>query len=684
MVTPTSGSFSGVRAGHLVKLSFAGGNLNNVAFNDANYTVASRTPTTLTFGITAATALPATSSGACNYNIQSYPHPFVFERIDPTVNFDWLYGTPNGVVILPDNSADNYSATWDGHLQPTTAGSYVFQLDADDKARVLLDTGTGLTQIIEHGWDGPATVGTSKQSAPVVLAVPASAAARYHIRVEHVETTGDARCRLEWSINGGNFANIPAANVFTHTQPLSYSFRQLTASTGTAAVTTTGAHGLAGSTANLSFSVGGLFQPVSYSGTYPITVTGTATFAINVTGALLPINGTSNGNGFLDNTASATAGLLNRTYANTAFTAPAGRVGVDAAVTAQNNGLWGAGTPDAALIQPDTFSVRWTGQVQPEFTEDYTIVVNCDEGCALRINGQLQALKVAAATASTGSYSYDGTTGATVFNYANTIVPADTFAAGETIRLDPANGNLSYATGSGYTYDGGTGDAVIDYSNLATVTAGGYAVGETVRDVGLEHAFPGYGTRQSVENDRASDRGARADGIQHEPPDLLLLGRWLRYPHQSGHPERERQRQSDHRRACQSARWCQRLRLRLPSRDGATGHRQSGDDIHRERFRPHLADELARQRSRLGFPPHNRRWGSQWRRDLWPIAGVCDQWSERHRVGPLDSNYGCGPARGDPRTLVWRGRAEPRPNLSQPVPVHIGESGLHAVTHAAG
>ena len=80
-----------------------------------------------------------------------------------------------------------------------------------------------------------------------------------------------------------------------------------------------------------------------------------------------------------------------------------------------------------------------------------------------------------------------------MFNYANTIVPADTFAAGETIRLDPANGNLSYATGSGYTYDGGTGDAVIDYSNLATVTAGGYAVGETVRDVGLEHAFPGYG-----------------------------------------------------------------------------------------------------------------------------------------------------------------------------------------------
>src|SRR5204863_2162498 len=103
------------------------------------------------------------------------------------------------------------------YLQPTTAGSYVFQLDADDKARVFLDTGSGLVQIVEHNWDSAGTVGTFKQSAPIVLAIPGTPAARYRMRVEHVETTGDARCRLQWSINGGTFANIPQANQFTHT-----------------------------------------------------------------------------------------------------------------------------------------------------------------------------------------------------------------------------------------------------------------------------------------------------------------------------------------------------------------------------------------------------------------------------------------------------------------------------------
>ena len=50
---------------------------------------------------------------------------------------------------------------------------------------------------MEHGWDGattPDVVGTFTQGTPVTLAVPASAAQRYKIRVEHVETTGEARC----------------------------------------------------------------------------------------------------------------------------------------------------------------------------------------------------------------------------------------------------------------------------------------------------------------------------------------------------------------------------------------------------------------------------------------------------------------------------------------------------------
>jgi hypothetical protein len=48
---------------------------------------------------------------------------------------------------------------------------------------------------------------------------------------------------------------------------------------------------------------------------------------------------------------------------------------------------WGYGSPDAR-IAPDTFSVRWTGQVQPRFSEEYSFYTTADDGVRLSVNGQ--------------------------------------------------------------------------------------------------------------------------------------------------------------------------------------------------------------------------------------------------------------------------------------------------------
>ena len=40
---------------------------------------------------------------------------------------------------------------------------------------------------------------------------PAAPANRYPIRVEFVDTTGSAKCRFQWKLNGGTFANIPVS-----------------------------------------------------------------------------------------------------------------------------------------------------------------------------------------------------------------------------------------------------------------------------------------------------------------------------------------------------------------------------------------------------------------------------------------------------------------------------------------
>ncbi|HSH94506.1 MAG TPA: PA14 domain-containing protein, partial [Roseimicrobium sp.] len=482
VVSYTTGNLSALQVGHVVKLTFTSGNLNNALYNHQNYTVTAVGASSFTVAISGAAALPASGTGACNLSIQSFIHPPVVQRVDPVINFDWLYGTPNNVTILPNNLADNLSAVWEAYLQPTTAGSYTFQLDADTKARVLLDRndGNGLQQILEHGWDVPATVGTFKQSAAIPFVVPSSPAQRYRIRVEYVETTGDARCRLQWKVDAGAFANIPQANVFTHTQAATYAFTQ---SSGIATITLTG-HGLVnGNPVTIAFSANNLFLPTSYSGTYTVMNAAANTFQVQIGTTGLPANVAAGQGCFLEGrTASTTTGLFNRCYANTTFSGSPGRVAVDTAITSANNGIWGAGSPDGGLISPETFSARWTGQVQPQYSEEYTFVVLADDAAALKINGQAQPLKFVPASSVGGStYTLTSATGDAVINYSNTLVAAGSFALGETVRVEPTSGNLNHGVSPTYSYDATTGDTVVNYAAMTNIVPGGFVVGATVQ-----------------------------------------------------------------------------------------------------------------------------------------------------------------------------------------------------------
>ncbi|HZZ42829.1 MAG TPA: family 43 glycosylhydrolase [Tepidisphaeraceae bacterium] len=49
---------------------------------------------------------------------------------------------------------------------------------------------------------------------------------------------------------------------------------------------------------------------------------------------------------------------------------------------------WGTAAPDASMA-PDNFSVRWTGQVQPQYTQNYTFYVKSDDGARLWVDGRL-------------------------------------------------------------------------------------------------------------------------------------------------------------------------------------------------------------------------------------------------------------------------------------------------------
>ena len=82
-------------------------------------------------------------------------------------------------------------------------------------------------------------------------------------------------------------------------------------------------------------------------------------------------------------TSSPTGGLRGVYYDNIDFTGTE-LIRTDATV----NFDWGTGTP-APGIGADTFSVRWTGQVKPRYSETYTFSTLSDDGVRLWVNDQL-------------------------------------------------------------------------------------------------------------------------------------------------------------------------------------------------------------------------------------------------------------------------------------------------------
>ncbi len=193
-------------AGSTVKLQFTSGNLNNATYNDKTYTITAVAPNTFTAAVTG-TSLPSTGTG--NSIIKDFREPV--DGRTPTISFNWGHGSPNATNLV---GSDNYSVVWTGFLSPTTAGSYTFRLDADDKAKVSIDLndGGGFRTLVQNGWDDPAT-GTYKLSEPVTL--EAAPVTRYPVKVEFVETTGLAKLKFHWQLGTGTFALVPSTQVFT-------------------------------------------------------------------------------------------------------------------------------------------------------------------------------------------------------------------------------------------------------------------------------------------------------------------------------------------------------------------------------------------------------------------------------------------------------------------------------------
>jgi hypothetical protein len=118
-------------------------------------------------------------------------------RTDPTVNFNWLDGSPD-FRLAPDT----FSARWTGFVQPQFTETYRFYTTSDDGIRLWVNG-----QLLIDNWTDH---GPTQNSGTIALV----AGRKYSIRMEFYENGGGAVATLDWESPSQPFQNIPQNRLF--------------------------------------------------------------------------------------------------------------------------------------------------------------------------------------------------------------------------------------------------------------------------------------------------------------------------------------------------------------------------------------------------------------------------------------------------------------------------------------
>ena len=116
-----------------------------------------------------------------NYYNGSNFQTFAFSRVDPSINFDWHFTSPN-----PNVNADFFSVRWQGQIQPKYSGEYTFYVNSNNGRRLWINN-----ELIIDKWIDD----ISEHRGKITLV----AGQKYNIKLEYYEESSAANCKLEWS-----------------------------------------------------------------------------------------------------------------------------------------------------------------------------------------------------------------------------------------------------------------------------------------------------------------------------------------------------------------------------------------------------------------------------------------------------------------------------------------------------
>ncbi|MBN2765294.1 MAG: T9SS type A sorting domain-containing protein [Paludibacteraceae bacterium] len=116
--------------------------------------------------------------------------------VDAKIDFDWGEGSVDESKLSPDN----FSAKWNGLIEPRYSGKYVFIVSASDSAVLWINQ----TEIFN----------SAKTSGNVSDTIDLEAGLRYEISLNYKALTGTAACKLEWKSQQQTLEVVPASQLY--------------------------------------------------------------------------------------------------------------------------------------------------------------------------------------------------------------------------------------------------------------------------------------------------------------------------------------------------------------------------------------------------------------------------------------------------------------------------------------
>lgn len=137
------------------------------------------------------TGLPGTYFNRKNFASEK------FDRIDPTIDFDWGYGSPG-----TDMAPNTYSIRWSGKVQSERSEEYTFITESDDGVRLWVDG-----QLLIDNWTMHSPTIDSGR-------ITLQADQMYDIVLEYFEHKSGALMKLAWSSPSTPLAIVPATRLY--------------------------------------------------------------------------------------------------------------------------------------------------------------------------------------------------------------------------------------------------------------------------------------------------------------------------------------------------------------------------------------------------------------------------------------------------------------------------------------